>query len=392
METIKFTLSDETLRDGEQQVGICFSSDTKAALAHQIAQTGVRHIALMPSIHSTEESLIETLVAEGLSSRLTASTLMSTAHIQQAYAKGVQHITLFHAVSDRLLLLRNPDHAETFHKGDASTEACVPPNWLYTVRHTMVKKVLSHLQFAAQLGLKINFAAEDASRADFDFLVDCINTFAPYIDYFLLCDTVGILTPEKSYIWLHDLLESTNHAALMVHFHNDMGLALENTIQAVRAGAAGISGTFKGIGERAGNVALEQVLNGLRLRFGWEVEGIDYDAIARVTQTLESLGVQAHPPYSQAAQRHEAGIHVHSLLRDRLSYAIFPYGQPEIWFGKHSGASNVRYLFEHCLQHPLTRAQYDHIALAIKTLAIEQNRSFSVDEIVAWLRQQGFIT
>jgi isopropylmalate/homocitrate/citramalate synthase len=165
-----------------------------------------------------------------------------------------------------------------------------------------------------------------------------------------------------------------------------MGLALENTIQAVVAGAAGISGTFGGIGERSGNVALEQVLNGLRLRFGWEVDGIDYDALTTISEYLAHHNIRAHPPYSQQAQRHEAGIHVHSLLRDRHSYAIFPHGQPEIWFGKCSGISNVQYLFEHHLRQPLTRDQYERLSLAIKALSIQENRSFSVAEVVQMIR------
>lgn len=101
--------------------------------------------------------------------------------------------------------------------------------------------------------------------------------FAPYIEHFLLCDTVGVLNPEKSYIWVNDLLESTQGVALGAHYHNDMGLALENTLQSLMAGAILVSGTFCGLGERAGNVAIEQVLNGLRIRFGIEVEGINYD-------------------------------------------------------------------------------------------------------------------
>jgi isopropylmalate/homocitrate/citramalate synthase len=237
------------------------------------------------------------------------------------------------------------------------------------------------------LGLKIYFAAEDASRADFDFLVDCIRRFQPYLERFLLCDTVGILTPEKTYIWIRDLLEYTDQPALSIHFHNDMGLALENTIQAIRAGAVGISGTFGGIGERAGNVALEQVLNGLRLRFGWEVAGINYDALGTVTEYLDRFAIRANPPYSRSAQRCETGIHVNSILRDRRSYGIFPHADPEIWFGKCSGASNFQYLFEHHLQRPLSREQYDRLRSTIKILAIQQKRSFSLEEVVEMLER-----
>lgn len=387
METIKLIISDETLRDGEQQVGIFFGEEIKRELAHRIARTGVHQIALMPAIHPNEEALAKTLIAEGLDGQLAASTLMSKQFIDQSKATGVKHIILFHAVSDRLLLLRDPEIADLGMDPHAADGVDVPLALIDRVRSNMVEKVLQHLKYAAQMGFHISFAAEDASRADFDFLTECIHQFSPYLKQFLLCDTVGCLTPEKTYIWIHDLLTSTCNAPLLVHFHNDMGMALENTIQAIRAGASGISGTFGGIGERAGNVAIEQALNGLRLRFGWEVAGINYDAIEQVCHFLDRMGFRAHPPYSQAAQRHESGIHVHTLLRDRLSYSIFPHSQPEVWFGKHSGVSNVRYLFEQHLQQKLSKKQYEQICRDIKALSIQHNCSFSINEILQWLHQ-----
>ncbi|MBW4467312.1 MAG: 2-isopropylmalate synthase [Pegethrix bostrychoides GSE-TBD4-15B] len=391
METVQLQISDETLRDGEQQVGVFFEAKTKRHLAQLIAQTGVHQIALMPSIHPTEEHLVKTLIQSGLGHQVVASTLMIQKLIDQAKACGVRQIILFHAVSDRLLFLRDArlrHHPQFRHK---TVDDAIPKSVLIQARQDMLETVLQHLQYATQLDLKICFAAEDASRADFDFLVEAIRQFRPYLDQFLLCDTVGCLTPEKTYIWMRDLLESTQQAPLSVHFHNDMGLALENTVQAVRAGATGISGTFGGIGERAGNVALEQVLNGLRLRFGWEVAGIDYDALEKVTDYLHQLQVYATPPYSAQAQRCETGIHVNSILRDRQSYSIFPQAEPEIWFGKCSGASNFQYLFERHLQHPLSRSQYEQLRSTIKILSIQQQRSFSRQEVVEML-ERGILT
>jgi len=237
MKKVTLTIFDETLRDGEQQVGIFFDESTKRTLADLIAQTGVHHLALMPAIHHTEVKLTKSLISQGFSKTLAASTMMGKSHIDESLECGVETIILFNAVSDRLLHLRHPQFRN--------------------------QPIPSNLDLAIVNRLKICFAAEDASRADFDFLVECITKFRPYIEHFLLCDTVGILTPEKTKHWIRNLIEFTgNKTPLSVHFHNDRGLALENTIQAVLAGATGISGTFGGIGERAGNVALEQVLNG----------------------------------------------------------------------------------------------------------------------------------
>ena len=382
METIKLTISDETLRDGEQQVGLFFEDETKRTLAHLIAQTGVEQIALMPAIHQTEEQLVKRLICEGLGSQLAASTMLEPSFIEQSKACGVEQIILFQAVSDRLLFFRDSVIRRQY---DRKAVDEIPSAAIARVRQNMIVKVLQNLRYAAEAGLKISFAAEDASRANFDFLSECICTFAPYLEQFILCDTVGVLTPEKTYIWLHDLLEY-NRASLTVHFHNDRGLALENTIQAVLAGATGVSGTFGGIGERAGNAAIEQVLTGLKMRFGWQVAGIDYDAVTKVTKYLEQLGIRANPPYSRQAQQYETGIHVNSIVRDRASYCLFPYSEPEIWFGKYSGASNFQYLFE-SLQKPLTKAQYEWLRSQIKTLSIQAKRSFSTEEVLLMLEQ-----
>ena len=371
MKQIPLTIFDETLRDGEQQVGIFFDAATKSDLATLIAQTGVHHLALMPAIHSSEAELTKKLVALH-PQIITASTMMGKLHIDRSLACGVKTIILFNAVSDRLLTLRDKD------------AACDTP--IEQVRQRMLEKVLVHLKYAASLGLRICFAAEDASRADFDFLVECINKFQPYIEHFLLCDTVGILSPENTKLWIRNLIEFTNNkTSLSVHFHNDRGLALENTIQAVLAGAMGISGTFGGIGERAGNVAIEQVLYGLKLRYGWQIEGINYDALANVTNYLHRKRFIANAPYSPESLRYETGIHVDSLCSDRSSYYLFPQGQPEVWYGKFSGASNFKYLFEHCLEQPQPPEKYQEFREKIKQVAIAQKRSFSQQEVIKLL-------
>ncbi len=390
METLNLIISDETLREGEQQVGLFF--DDKAALAQLISQTGVHQIALMPATHTAEAQLVKNLAKQGLQQQLVASTMMRRSAIEHSKDCGVRQIILFHAVSDRLLFLRDPAVAADPNLHSKTIDEAIPAAVVHRIRQSMLANALEHVRYATDKGLRVCFAAEDASRADFHFLVDCINALGPYIDQFLLCDTVGILTPEKAFVWIRDLLEYTQSVPLSVHFHNDMGLALENTIQAVRAGAIGISGTMGGIGERAGNAPLDQVLGGLRMRFGWEVAGIDYDAVDRVVAYLHDQGHRPHAPYSPQAQRHESGIHVSSLLRDRKSYTAFPHSHPDIWFGKCSGASNLQYLFEHHLKQSLQRSQYEKLRSAIKAISMQEKRSFSVNEVLALIDDQNLLS
>jgi benzylmalate synthase len=388
---IPLKISDETLRDGEQQAGVFFSYSTKKNLARLIAKTGVDSIALMPSICDLEASLVKVLVSEGLDSIITSSTMMCQRYIDQAKAYGVKRIILFHAVSDRLLFLRDAQIRQSLEFQGKTIDDNIPQSIIDTTRQNALAKILDSLHYATNTaGLTVDFAAEDASRANFDFLVQCIRSFRPYVQHFMLCDTLGILSPEKTYIWLNDLRQCTDEAPLGVHFHNDLGMALENTLQAITAGASMVSGTFLGIGERAGNVAIEQVLDGLRVRFGIEVEGIDYDAIAQVTKYIEQLGVRPAPPYSKAAQRSSSGIHINSLVYDRKSYSSLPYEELEVMFGKFSGASNFQYLFEKQLQRPQPKQRYEKMRSVIKSLAIEQECCFTAQEVLELFEQGVF--
>ncbi|MGL5793921.1 MAG: 2-isopropylmalate synthase, partial [Waterburya sp.] len=313
MKTLPIKIYDDTLRDGEQQAGIFFSYPTKHKLAHLIAQTGVHGIDIMPFICEQEAELAKTLISQGLDDLILSATLINKKFIDQVKGCGIKRITLFYALSDRLLFLRDPQIRLMNEFKGKTIDDDIPAKIIDRIRQNAIDLIVEHLHYATKVaGITVDFAGEDTSRADFDFLVQCIRSFSPYIKEFFLCDTVGILTPEKSYIWIHDLLQSTKGVGLGVHYHNDTGMALENTLQSLIAGASFISGTFCGLGERAGNVAIEQVLNGLRVRFGIEVEGINYDAIAAVTDYIEKLGARPASPYSQAAQHHETGVHVNS--------------------------------------------------------------------------------
>ncbi|QMS88308.1 2-isopropylmalate synthase [Nostoc edaphicum CCNP1411] len=383
MKTLPIKIYDETLRDGEQQAGIFFSYPTKQKLAHLIAKTGVDGLDVMPCVCEQESELTKTLVSEGLNRLITAATLMEKKYIDQAKDCGVKRIILFHGLSDRLLFLRDPQIRLMKEFKGKTIDDDVPVNVINRIRQNAIDVIVENLRYATTVaGLTVDFAAEDASRTDFDFLVQCIRSFGPYIEHFLLCDTVGVLSPEKSYVWINDLLQRTTAVAFGVHYHNDMGLALENTLQSVIAGATLVSGTFCGIGERAGNVAIEQVLNGLRVRFGIEVKGINYDAIDAVTDYIEQLGVRPAAPYSQTAQRHESGIHVNSLFCDPQSYAALPYNTIEVLFGKWSGVSNFQYLFEKQLQNPQPMKQYEKMRSVIKSLSVDQERYFTAKEIL----------
>ena len=390
MEMRPLLIFDETLRDGEQQAGLFLSQATKRELAGLIAATGVHRIDLMPAVDESEAALVSSLAAQALGPAVTPATLLGKRHVDAASSCGVQRIILFYAVSDRLLLLRDEDVRADPRVTARRIDDGVPAAVIQRLRTNFLTRARECVGYARSIGLEVDFAAEDASRADPDFLAECIRELAPDLDHFMLCDTVGVLTPERTERWLEDLLRETDGARLAVHFHNDMGLALENTLRAVLVGASMVSGTFGGIGERAGNVALDQVLEALRSRHGIEVDGIDYGAVAEVRAYLEERGLRPAPPYSAAAQRHESGIHVHSLLQDPNSYCIFENVQPEIWFGRTSGASNFEYLCERVLGRPRFRKEYQRLAALLKERVLREGRCYSPDEMARMLEDDEF--
>lgn len=390
MSLAKIKIFDETLRDGEQQARVFFPYDIKLSIARAIAASGIHYIDIMPIIDDSEERLVRSLVTDGLDNIITPATMLGKRFIDLSRACGVKRIILFSSVSDRLMFLR-----DSYVQGDHITAPStidhpVPAGIIDGVRQRALRMIVEGVRYAVEdAGLDVDFAAEDATRADFDFLVECINKTGPYLDHFVICDTVGILTPDESYRTIKKILDHTGHTPLGVHFHNDLGLALENTIQAVLSGASLISGTLTGIGERAGNVCIDSVLFGLKRRFDIEVEGIDYDRIEDLALRVEGLGVRPARPYSRAALYTETGIHVNAFLKDPKSYCLFGT-EPEIWFGKCSGASNFQYVFEKLIGNPLPRSRYEQMRKEIKKMSIKEQRSFSTQEIIQ-LYEEGKI-
>ncbi|HZR79465.1 MAG TPA: 2-isopropylmalate synthase [Candidatus Binatia bacterium] len=385
MAVLPLEIFDETLRDGEQQAGLFYPHGVKLRLARRIARTGVHRIDLMPAVDATEAELAATLVREGFGDVLSAATLLGPCHVEKAAACGLRRVILFYAVSDRLLFLRDPEVRDDPLLRSKTVDDRIPAAVLARARESMTRRLLDGIRHARARGLAVDFAAEDASRADPDFLADLARAVSGSVEHFMVCDTVGVLTPERTGPWIRDLRRAAPGVAIAVHFHNDQGLALENTLAAVLEGATMVSGTFRGIGERAGNVALEQVLGEMKRRHGVDVPGVDREEVERVCAELDDLGLRPAAPYTRAARIHVSGIHVEALLQDPKSYSIFPGAELEVSFGKLGGASNFRYLFERVLGRPQPADVYRRLSDALKRRAVAEGRCYSAEEVVRLL-------
>ena len=370
---------DETLRDGEQQAGLFMSLENKYTLARMILETGVHYIDIMPVIHESEGDLVSFLSRSGHREKVIPATILKKEDIDLLDVWGINKLILFAACSDRLIKIRDK------HIGIELTEGLPDEEKVKGARERNAHNILRMVKYASmQKKKQVFFALEDATRADIGYLNELLMELAPYTKSILLCDTVGVLTPSKSYDWVKSIVPSVP-CDIGIHFHNDMGLALENTLRAVEAGATVISGTFRGIGERAGNVSLEQVLNGLRERFSVTLSDIHYDKVEQLCNHMDAMGYKAAAPYSKESKRHESGIHVNALLHDKQAYCIFEGQEPEIWFGKFSGSSNFKYLFEKILHTSLEDEEYNFLRYAIKNKSYMEQRCFSSDEVIKML-------
>lgn len=362
--TIPLILSDETLRDGEQQVGVVFSREEKEELARDLAAVGADFVALMPSVGRDEEELARDLLAAGVP--VAPDVPARVAYVDMAHRIGAGRITLFASVSDILLAARG------------------------TSRLEILGRLVELVRHAHDVGMAVDVALEDASRADVDFVIELAGALAPRIDHLILCDTVGCLQPAMTGIWVREVIRRTG-VKVGIHCHNDLGLAVDNTIVAVLAGATLISTTMTGIGERAGNAATEQVLLRLRDEHGLVRPGTDYEELETIAEKVRSYsGATPAPPLSPDAFRSETGLHVHAMLRDPMAYSIFHGIAPEIWFGKYSGRSNFRWLFERVVGLPQTEETYAHMRETVKRMAVEERRSFSAEEIITMYEERVF--
>jgi 2-isopropylmalate synthase len=335
----RITIFDTTLRDGEQSPGIALAPDEKVEIAHGLERLGVDVIEAGFAASSPGD--FEGVRAVGAAvSRPTVASLARTraedldAAVEAlAGARGRTRIHIFLATS--------PIHMER-------KLGLEPP------------EVLEHARFAvayvARRVDEVEFSCEDATRSEPAFVAEvCRTAIEAGATTINLPDTVGYSLPEEYARFVREirrLCPELERVTLSVHCHNDLGLAVANTLAGLSAGASQVECTINGIGERAGNAALEEVVMALRVRaalLGCET-GIEIGEIGRVSQLVSErtgYAVQRNKAIVGAsAFAHEAGIHQDGMLKDTSTYQIMDPGELGLTMtlplGKHSGRHAFR--------------------------------------------------
>jgi isopropylmalate/homocitrate/citramalate synthase len=330
---------DETLRDGEQMPGVHFSPEEKLELATLLSELGVGVInAGIPVVSDEEARAVRTVAHAGLKAKILAAARTVPRDVEAVIESGATHIAIFVAASQvhlRFKLKMSQDEVRA-----AS---------------------LASVRRAKEAGLHVAFVTEDTVRAPFDFVERLYREVQEAgADRLVVADTVGIMTPLTFRWYLGEFVRRVHPKDLSVHCHNDFGLATANTLTAIECGARAPHVCVNGLGERAGNASLEEVVMALESLYGYRTgirtEGLY--ALCRRVEELSGIPIAANKALvGYDAFSHEAGIHTHGILAHTLTYEPLQPSvvgrERQMILGKHTGkAALVEKLKERGLTAP----------------------------------------
>lgn len=341
-------ICDVTLRDGEQTPGVAFTTQEKIAIAQKLDSIGVDVIeAGFPVVSHAEEATVREIAHLGLDAKICCLARSVAKDVDTALRCDVDFVSIFIATSDLHLKYK-------YHKTFEEATSCA----------------LDVLDYAKDHGLKVRFAVEDATRTDIRVLKSIFKSAEEHgADYVSIADTVGILNPSTAF-YLVSEIKKTVKTRLCIHCHNDLGLAVANTLSGAEAGAFQLHTTVNGIGERCGNAALEELLVSLRVQYG--IEKYDVSKLMELSKLVEQY-TEIPIPKTKAivganAFAHESGIHVAAVLEEPMTYELFAPemvgAKREIIIGKHTGSKALKSVVQkmgYDLSHEQMRTLLDKV-------------------------------
>ncbi len=365
--TKKLTIVDTTLRDGEQTAGVVFSNQEKLRIARLLDELGVDQIeAGVPVMGGDEQQAIKDIVKLGLKASIMGWNRAVISDIESSLACGVDAVAISISTSDI--------HIE--HK-------------LMTTRGAVMERMVKAVEFAKKQGVYISVNAEDASRTDMEYLIEFAREAKiAGADRLRYCDTVGILEPFITYERITKLIEATGIEVEM-HTHNDFGMATANALAGVRAGASFVGVTVNGLGERAGNAALEEIVMALKHLLDVDLN-FATTRFREVSEYVARASGRILPPGKAIVGSnmfaHESGIHADGALKNPLTYEVF---KPEdvglerqIVIGKHSGTAAIKAKFWREYGIEIGDAEADNLLARVRSTAVDLKRSLFDKELM----------
>ncbi|MCL0049558.1 homocitrate synthase [Peptococcaceae bacterium] len=366
MEKRKIYVVDTTLRDGEQTAGVVFANREKIRIAKFLDELGVDQIeAGIPVMGGYEKEAIKEICSLGLKTSIMGWNRPIIKDIEASLECGVDAVAISISTSD----------IHIKHKLKKSKE------W---VIENMVKAV----EFAKKHGLYVSANAEDASRSDMDFLIEYAKAVKEAgADRLRYCDTVGVLEPFTTYENIKKLCEAVD-IEIEMHTHDDFGMATANALAGIKVGANYVSVTVLGLGERAGNAPLEEVVMALKHIYGIDLN-FKTDMFVEIAEYVSRASGRELPAWKAIVGSnmfaHESGIHADGALKNPRTYEAF---QPEevglerqIVIGKHSGTASLRAKFLEYGIH-LTQHQAEELLPRVRAAAVDLKRTLFDKELI----------
>lgn len=364
-------IADTTLRDGEQTAGVVFSLEEKKRIAAMLDEVGVGELECgIPAMGTAEQVGVRALVDMGLRARLITWNRALISDIQASIDCGIRAVDISLSVSD----------VHIVHK-------------LRKSRQWVREQLVEALDFCRRHDLYVSVGGEDASRADPDFLVELMRLAKSRgADRFRFCDTLGILDPFSLYEKI-GYLRSQVDLDMEVHCHNDLGMASANAIAGIRAGARFVSTTVNGLGERAGNAAMEEVVMGLKYACGLDL-GIDTRRFAEISRYVGQASGRPVPDWKAVVGArvfsHESGLHADGVLKNPLNYEGFNPKEVgldrHLVLGKHSGSQALVHRLGE-LGIELNRVESMALLDRVRSMSQRNKRPLTDGELVSLARR-----
>lgn len=362
---------DTTLRDGEQTAGVVFANEEKLAIATMLSDLGVDQLEVgIPTMGGDEKDAIKSIVKRNLKSSIMAWNRAVISDIQESIDCGVDAVAISISVSDIHI-----------------------KNKLKTSREWVLENMVKSVEYAKKNGLYVSVNGEDASRADREFLIKFMKAAKEVgADRFRYCDTVGVMGPFQIEEEIKALYDNAK-LDIEMHTHNDFGMATANAIAGLRGGANHVGVTVNGLGERAGNAALEEVVMALKFVYGCDVD-MDTTMFREISEYVSKASGRVLPIWKAIVGTnmfaHESGIHADGALKNPKNYEAFDPSvvglERQIVIGKHSGkAAIVNKFKEYNIE--LTNEEASAILEIVRSTSVRLKRSLFDKEIVGLYKE-----
>ncbi|MCW8821953.1 MAG: homocitrate synthase [Sulfurovum sp.] len=321
-------INDTTLRDGEQAPYVSFNTKEKLAIAQGLIACGADELEIgIPAMGKHEQDDIKALLSLGLDAQMMTWNRATMHDLEASLECGIKAVDLSIPVSDILIDVKFGGK-----------------------RDKMLKQLEEVVRVAKKEGIYVCIGAEDSSRASLEFLSKVMTLGAELgADRFRYCDTVGILTPTRTFDTI-SYLNSLDLLPIEMHTHNDFGLANANALSGLDAGAISVNTTVVGLGERAGNASFEQISMALKHLYKQErhMDALEIRSLINIVTRAAGLTVASNAPIvGEHIFSHESGVHANGMMKNSNAYE--PFDAKEVGatrafpIGKHSGSATIMY-------------------------------------------------